>query len=55
VAGGPTYGYQLAAFAAAVRDGSPTLTPPPDSVATMRVIDDIYRVAGLSPRQPTPA
>jgi predicted dehydrogenase len=55
VAGGPTYGYQLDAFAAAVRDGSPTLTPPSDSVATMRVIDDIYRAAGMSPRPPTPA
>jgi predicted dehydrogenase len=55
VAGGPTYAYQLAAFVAAVRDGSPTLTPPSDSVATMRVIDDIYRAAGLQPRSPTPA
>ena len=54
VAGGATYGYQLAAFVAAVRDGAPTLTPPADSIATMRVIDDIYRAAGMQPRTPTP-
>jgi predicted dehydrogenase len=54
VAGGPTYNYQLAAFAAAVRDGTPTLTPPAESIATMRVIDDIYRSAGMSVRSPTP-
>jgi predicted dehydrogenase len=55
VAGGPTYGYQLAAFVAAVRDRTPTLTPPSDSVANMRVIDDVYRAAGLPVRTPTPA
>jgi len=53
VAGGPTYGYQLAAFVAAVRDGAPTLTPPADSIATMTVIDEIYRAAGMSIRTPT--
>ena len=51
IRGGPTYDYQLEAFAAAVRAGAPTLTPPPDSVANMRVIDDIYRAAGLEPRR----
>jgi predicted dehydrogenase len=55
VAGGATYGYQLAAFVAAVREGAPTLTPPADSIATMRVIDSIYRAAGMQPRTPTPA
>jgi predicted dehydrogenase len=55
VGGGPTYGYQLAAFAAAVRDGAPTFTPPADSIATMRVIDDVYRAAGMNVRTPTPA
>jgi predicted dehydrogenase len=54
VAGGPTYGYQLAAVVAAVRDGAPTLTPPADSIATMRALDDIYRAAGLGAREPTP-
>jgi predicted dehydrogenase len=50
VSGEATYTHQLRAFAAAVRDGSPVLTPPADSVRTMTVIDDIYRAAGLSPR-----
>ncbi len=50
VPGGPTYNYQLEAFRAAVQEGAPTLTPPSESVANMRVIDDIYRAAGLGPR-----
>jgi predicted dehydrogenase len=54
VAGGATYGYQLAAFVAAVREGAPTLTPPAESIANMRVIDAIYRGAGMQPRTPTP-
>ena len=54
VAGGATYGYQLAAFVAAVRDGAPTLTPPAESIANMRVIDAAYRAAGMEPRRPTP-
>jgi predicted dehydrogenase len=53
VAGGPTYGYQLEAFRAAVQEGQPVLTPPSDSVANMTVIDAIYRAAGLEPREPT--
>jgi predicted dehydrogenase len=55
VKGGSTYGYQLAAFAAAVLRGEPTLTPPADSIANMRVIDDIYRTAGMEPRRPATA
>ncbi len=51
VRGDATYSYQLAAFVAAVRRGVPPLTPPADSVANMRVIDDIYRAAGLEPRR----
>jgi predicted dehydrogenase len=47
VPGEPTYTCQLRAFAAAVRDGTPVLTPPADSVANMSVIDAIYRAAGL--------
>jgi predicted dehydrogenase len=46
----PTYEYQLDAFAAAVLDGQDTLTPPSDSIANMRVIDSIYRAAGMKPR-----
>jgi predicted dehydrogenase len=51
VRGRPTYSYQLDAFAGAVLRGEPTLTPPSDSIATMRVIDDIYRAAGMEPRR----
>ncbi len=47
VRGEATYTCQLRAFAAAVLDGKPTLTPPAESVANMRVIDDCYRKAGL--------
>ena len=46
----PTYEYQLDAFAAAVLDGADTLTPPSDSIANMRVIDSIYRAAGMKVR-----
>jgi predicted dehydrogenase len=53
VEGKATYWYQLQAFATAVRDGGPVLTPPSDSIANMRVIDAIYRAAGLESRQPT--
>jgi hypothetical protein len=32
--------------------GAPTLTPPSEAVANMRVIDAIYRAAGMEPRRP---
>src|SRR5262249_26332603 len=47
IRGEHTYWYQLGAFVAAVREGAPTLTPPEDSIANMRVIDAIYVAAGL--------
>ncbi|HWA66991.1 MAG TPA: Gfo/Idh/MocA family oxidoreductase [Mycobacteriales bacterium] len=47
VRGDATYTYQLRAFLAAVRDGGPVITDPRDAVLTMRVLDDIYRKAGL--------
>jgi predicted dehydrogenase len=50
VAGGPTYTYQLRAFAGAVLRGGPNLTPAHDAVANMSLIDDAYRAAGLEPR-----
>ncbi|MCU1372721.1 MAG: putative oxidoreductase, partial [Actinomycetia bacterium] len=53
VAGESTYVHQLRAFVAAVADGVPTLTPPAESVANMRVLDAAYRAAGLQPREPT--
>ncbi|MEV8514547.1 Gfo/Idh/MocA family oxidoreductase [Dactylosporangium sp. NPDC051484] len=50
VPGEATYTHQLRAFAAAVLEGGPNLTPPEDSVRTMELIDAVYRAAGLSPR-----
>jgi predicted dehydrogenase len=46
----PTYEFQLEAFCAAVLRGEPTLTPPTDSIANMRVLDAIYVAAGMNPR-----
>ena len=46
----PTYEYQLEAFCAAVLRDEPTLTPPTDSIANMRVLDAIYVAAGMTPR-----
>jgi predicted dehydrogenase len=45
-----TYDYQLEAFCAAVLRGEPTLTPPAESIANMRVLDAIYVAAGMTPR-----
>lgn len=42
-----TYTYQLEAFTSAVLRGTPILTGPTDSIQNMRVIDAIYRAAGL--------
>ncbi len=53
VKGETTYWYQLQAFTKAVREAGPVLTPPSDSIANMKVIDAVYRAAGLEPRQPT--
>lgn len=53
VEGESTFWYQLRAFADAIRDGGPVLTPPADAVRTMRVIDAIYDRAGMLPRLPT--
>ncbi|HET6811178.1 MAG TPA: Gfo/Idh/MocA family oxidoreductase [Acidimicrobiales bacterium] len=53
--GNPTYQYQLEAFVDAVENGAAVPTGPDDAVANMRVIDAIYRAAGMEPRQPTPA
>jgi len=45
-----TYGYQLDAFCDAVLRGRPVLTSPSEAVANMRIVDDVYRAAGMSPR-----
>jgi predicted dehydrogenase len=50
VKGEATYNAQLRAFVAAVRDGEPFPTTPEDAIITMRLIDDIYRAAGMRPR-----
>ena len=46
----PTYVYQARAFAAFVRDGSPTISPAEDGVANMAAVDAIYAASGLAPR-----
>lgn len=53
VPGGSTYGTQLAAFAEAVRTGTAPVTTVTDSLDNMRVIDAIYRAAGLPVRGDT--
>jgi len=45
----PTYSYQAAEFAAVVRDGAPIRTTAEEGVANMRVIDAVYRAAGMTP------
>jgi len=45
-----TYAWQLRAFAAAITDGAPVVTSAAEAVTTMRLIDDVYRAAGLPPR-----
>jgi predicted dehydrogenase len=47
-----TYAYQLDAFCEAVLRGGPVLTPASDAIATMTVIDAVYRAAGMHPRAP---
>jgi predicted dehydrogenase len=48
-----TYRYQLEAFVDAVENGTALPTGPDDAVANMRVIDAIYRAAGMEPRRPS--
>jgi predicted dehydrogenase len=45
-----SYTYQLRAFATAIAAGGPVPTSAAQAVATMRVIDDAYRAAGLALR-----
>ncbi|GAA2400908.1 Gfo/Idh/MocA family protein [Mycolicibacterium llatzerense] len=47
-----SYSYQLDAFAGAVLRGEPVKTTPQDAVENMRVIDAVYRAAGLPLREP---
>jgi predicted dehydrogenase len=48
----PTYLYQLEAFTDAVLRGKPVLTSAEDGIVNMRIIDEIYRAAGMQPRHP---
>jgi predicted dehydrogenase len=48
--GDATYTHQLRAFRDAVGLGRRVPTDPADAIANMRVIDEIYRKAGLRPR-----
>jgi predicted dehydrogenase len=50
IGGDSTYVHQLRAFLAATRGEDTNLTPPSDSIRTMRVIDAAYRAAGLPVR-----
>ncbi|WP_202911326.1 Gfo/Idh/MocA family protein [Segeticoccus rhizosphaerae] len=49
-----SYTYQLEAFAAAVRTGTPVITDAEFSVRSMELVDAAYAAAGLPPRRPTP-
>ena len=46
----PTFEFQLRAFADQIAGGPPMPTDSEDAVISMRVIDNVYRAAGLSPR-----
>jgi predicted dehydrogenase len=45
-----TYAYQLEAFRDAVVDRKPFITTTAEAVKTMRVVDAVYRAAGMEPR-----
>ena len=45
-----TYAYQLEAFRDAVVEGKPFITTTGEAVKTMKVVDAVYRAAGMSPR-----
>ncbi|MFJ9723896.1 Gfo/Idh/MocA family protein [Streptomyces sp. NPDC101209] len=45
-----SYAYQLEAFAARVREGTPVPLDADDAVATMTLVDACYRAAGFAPR-----
>jgi predicted dehydrogenase len=47
-----SYRYQLEAFRDAIAAGVENLHGVDEAVATMDVVDDIYRASGMNPRQP---
>lgn len=48
--GESSYARQLEHLVAVLEDGSPSILDADQAVGTMRVVDDIYRAAGLEPR-----
>jgi predicted dehydrogenase len=48
-----SYAFQLEAFRDAITAGGPNVTNSAAAVETMQTIDDIYRAAGMDPRQPS--
>jgi hypothetical protein len=50
VEGESSYVRQLEHLVAVLADGSPSLLDADRAVGTMKVVDDIYRAAGLEPR-----
>jgi predicted dehydrogenase len=54
VEGDTTYTYQLRAFVAAARGEQPIATAGSDGIQNMRLIDAVYRTAGLPPRGTSP-
>ncbi len=48
--GDTTYAWQLRAFTQAIKTGVPVETSAAHAVTTMRLIDNVYRAAGLPPR-----
>ena len=46
----PTYFHQLVAFKAAVDSGTMPITSGADALATMQLVDNCYKAAGLQPR-----
>ena len=51
VAGEASYTWQLRAFLARLRDGTPVPTDGWDGVKNMSVVDAVYRAAGMEPRR----
>ncbi|WP_029432098.1 Gfo/Idh/MocA family protein [Blastococcus sp. URHD0036] len=49
-----TYSYMVEAFRDSVLSGAPVVTGAREATATMRVLDAVYRAAGMEPRQPLP-
>jgi predicted dehydrogenase len=50
-----TYTLQLEAFRGAIQNGTPLKSGPRESLAMMRIMDAVYRKAGMQPRQPLAA